>query len=154
MCVSVREEINGDRFDVHSRRVHSRRVHMLSCSAPPLTLNAFARLRARPSPGTSPYKVAFLLVYFVGGLFGVAENAVLVVCALRFKRNVATVVALVGSTAAGLGCMAGPPLGGLLYAAGSTAAWKVCLLHISVYIQSIFSLCSVYVQSMFSLCSV
>ena len=28
------------------------------------------------------------------------------------------------------------------------------LLHISVYVQSMFSLCSVYVQSMFSLCSV
>ena len=35
-----------------------------------------------------------------------------------------------------------------------TPILKVCLLNISVYIQSIFSLYSVYIQSMFSLCSV
>ena len=60
----------------------------------------------------------------MGGLCAVAENAVLVVCALRFKSKVATVIALVGSTAAGLGCMAGPPLGGFLYSLGATDAWK------------------------------
>eukprot|EP00947_MAST-08B_sp_MAST-8B-sp1_P002560 g2560.t1 len=69
-------------------------------------------------------QIGFLVVYFMGGLCAVAENAVLVVCAIRFKERVATVISLVGSTAAGLGCMAGPPLGGFLYALGPTAAWK------------------------------
>ena len=57
----------------------------------------------------------FLLFYFLGGLGGaLAENACIILANYRFRENIGAVSASIG-TVSGLGCMAGPPMGGVLY---------------------------------------
>jgi hypothetical protein len=66
----------------------------------------------------------FLFTYFLSGLGGAfAETACIIIVANRFSDRLGTVIASV-STVCGLGCMAGPPLGGVLYDFGSTLEWK------------------------------
>ena len=59
--------------------------------------------------------VRFLIFYFLNGfLGGVAETGcTMVLTQLNLERK-AVIVAAIG-TASGVGCMTGPPLGGLLY---------------------------------------
>mmetsp|Transcript_37540 Transcript_37540/g.72275 ORF Transcript_37540/g.72275 Transcript_37540/m.72275 type:complete len:502 (-) Transcript_37540:100-1605(-) len=63
----------------------------------------------------SDQKWFFLIFYFLGGLGGaLAETSCIMMANYRFRDNIGTVSASIG-TVCGLGCMAGPPLGGLLY---------------------------------------
>eukprot|EP00935_MAST-01C_sp_MAST-1C-sp1_P002146 g2146.t1 len=66
----------------------------------------------------------FLVSYFLSGLGGaLAETACIIIVANRFSDRLGTIMASVG-TVCGLGCMAGPPLGGVLYDIGSTPEWQ------------------------------
>ena len=58
----------------------------------------------------------FIVAYFLAGFLGaLADNAAIVDVGARFKACSGTAMASVG-TVSGLGCMAGPPLGGVLCA--------------------------------------
>jgi MFS family permease len=73
---------------------------------------------------TSNQQYGFLFTYFLSGLGGaLAETACIIIVASRFSDRIGTVMASVG-TVCGLGCMAGPPIGGVLYDLGSTDEWK------------------------------
>jgi len=61
----------------------------------------------------------FLLFYFLGGLGGaVAETGCIMIANYRFRENSGAISASIG-TVCGLGCMAGPPMGGILYDYGA-----------------------------------
>ena len=57
----------------------------------------------------------FFLAYFVSGFLGaLAENGTTILLTNKFKDRLGAVTASIG-TACGVGCLAGPPLGGFLY---------------------------------------
>jgi len=60
----------------------------------------------------------FLVMYFLNGLFGgFAECGTTILLGFEFKHRLGAVTAMIG-TVCGLGCMAGPTVGGLLYGIG------------------------------------
>mmetsp|Transcript_18818 Transcript_18818/g.26222 ORF Transcript_18818/g.26222 Transcript_18818/m.26222 type:complete len:526 (-) Transcript_18818:100-1677(-) len=78
----------------------------------------------------------FLIFYFLGGLGGaVAETGCIMIANYRFRESSGTISASIG-TVCGLGCMAGPPLGGLFYdiggATGLTAFFFPFLIFAAV----------------------
>lgn len=57
----------------------------------------------------------FMVFYFLNGFIGgLAETGTTIVLTNKFKDNLGAVTASIG-TVCGIGCLAGPPLGGLLY---------------------------------------
>jgi len=60
----------------------------------------------------------FLFMYFLNGLFGgFAECGTTILLGFEFKHRLGAVTAMIG-TVCGLGCMAGPTVGGLIYGIG------------------------------------
>ena len=92
------------------------------CVAVGMTLTAVFTLALGLTPDAlgsakSPTTLAvcFFATYFLSGLTGaISETACITLCGVRFPDKVGSVMAAVG-TSCGVGCMAGPPLGGLLY---------------------------------------
>ena len=66
----------------------------------------------------------FFWFYFFNGLTGaLAETSCIILVSARFQDRLGTVMASIG-TVSGVGCMVGPPLGGVLFdAAGGDDAW-------------------------------
>eukprot|EP01064_Diplonema_japonicum_P022351 TRINITY_DN3205_c0_g3_i1.p1 TRINITY_DN3205_c0_g3~~TRINITY_DN3205_c0_g3_i1.p1 ORF type:complete len:576 (+),score=67.35 TRINITY_DN3205_c0_g3_i1:48-1730(+) len=64
--------------------------------------------------GPDVYKYWFLIVYFLSGFIGsLADTGVIIICGEKFKDKSGVVMSAIG-TCSGIGCMAGPPLGGVL----------------------------------------
>eukprot|EP01059_Diplonema_ambulator_P003612 TRINITY_DN1330_c0_g1_i1.p1 TRINITY_DN1330_c0_g1~~TRINITY_DN1330_c0_g1_i1.p1 ORF type:complete len:545 (+),score=102.25 TRINITY_DN1330_c0_g1_i1:61-1695(+) len=62
----------------------------------------------------SVFKYWFLIVYFFSGCVGsLADTGVIIICGEKFKDKSGVVMSAIG-TCSGIGCMAGPPLGGAL----------------------------------------
>jgi len=67
---------------------------------------------------------AFLVMYFLSGLLGAfAETASIMLSASKFPEKVGTVMASIG-TVTGIGCLAGPPLGGVLNVLTDSPTWN------------------------------
>jgi MFS family permease len=70
---------------------------------------------------SSHLQYGFLVTFGLSGLGGaLAEMASIVVISQRYPDKLGATMATVG-TVSGIGCMAGPPIGGLLYSLGSDA---------------------------------
>ena len=99
--------------------------------------------------GGDSASAGLLLAYLGSGLLGsLADTGAIIAVGNRFRTCSGTAMASVG-TVSGLGCMAGPPLGGLLYgmggAAGSAAAFRLPFLALSL----LCALCGVATLALF-----
>ncbi|KAJ9437010.1 hypothetical protein DIPPA_07020 [Diplonema papillatum] len=67
--------------------------------------------------GGTESQFLFIFVYFMSGLIGsLADTGVIILCGEKFKDKSGVVMSAIG-TCSGIGCMAGPPLGGAMYSA-------------------------------------
>ena len=71
----------------------------------------------------SKYPLAFLLTYYLNGQLGsIAETAAIILVAANFQDMLGSIMASI-NTISGVGCMAGPLLGGVLYDLPSDPTW-------------------------------
>ena len=81
----------------------------------------FVRLIGKENDGETLQWI-FISLSLISGLLGsLSDTGVIIVCGEKFKDKSGVVMSAIG-TCSGVGCMVGPPLGGVLYSAFATDA--------------------------------